>query len=76
MDNIFHFEETEKFGLRKGIVFYFDDWIEPKTISVLEKTIEEFLLINHAEFTKSRHKRLSKHKKYSRRMAKSLSSGI
>lgn len=52
MDNIFHFEETEKFGLRKGIVFYFDDWIEPKTIPILEKIIEEFLLMTHVEFTK------------------------
>ncbi len=54
MDNIFCFEETEKFGLRKGIVFYFDDWIEQKTICVLEKIIEAFLLMAHAEFTKKR----------------------
>lgn len=54
MDNIFCFEETEKFGLRKGIVFYFDDWVEQKTICVLEEIIEAFLLMTHAEFTKKR----------------------
>ena len=26
--NIFGFEETEKMGLRKGVVFYFNDWID------------------------------------------------
>ena len=28
LSNIFDFEETEKMGLRKGIVFYFNDWID------------------------------------------------
>ena len=30
--NIFGFEETEKMGLRKGVVFYFNDWIDEKII--------------------------------------------
>ena len=32
--NIFGFEETEKMGLRKGVVFYFNDWIDEKIISI------------------------------------------
>lgn len=34
--NIFGFEETEKMGLRKGVVLYFNDWIDEKIISILE----------------------------------------
>ena len=34
--NIFGFEETEKMGLRKGVIYYFNDWIDEKIISILE----------------------------------------
>ena len=44
LSNIFDFEETEKMGLRKGIVFYFNDWVDEKTISILEGIIEQFPL--------------------------------
>lgn len=54
MSNIFDFEETEKMGLRKGIVFYFNDWIDEKIISILEEIIEKFLFLTHAQFTKKR----------------------
>ena len=52
MSNIFDFEETEKMGLRKGIVFYFNDWVDEKTISILEGIIEQFLFLTQAQFTK------------------------
>lgn len=54
MNNLFAFEETEKIGLRKGMVFYFDDWVNGKIIDILEEIIEKFLLITHTEFTKKR----------------------
>lgn len=50
--NIFGFEETEKMGLRKGVVFYFNDWIDEKIISILEEIIEQFLSLTQAQFTK------------------------
>ena len=50
MNKLFAFEETEKVGLRKGIVFYFNDWIDEKIISALEEIIEKFLLMARAEF--------------------------
>ena len=52
MGNIFGFEETEKMGLRKGVVFYFNDWIDEKIISILEEIIEQFLFLTQAQFTK------------------------
>ena len=52
LSNIFDFEETEKMGLRKGIVFYFNDWIDEKTISILEGIVERFLFLTQAQFTK------------------------
>ena len=52
MGNIFGFEETEKMGLRKGDVFYFNDWIDEKIISILEEIIEQFLSLTQAQFTK------------------------
>lgn len=52
MSNIFNFEETEKMGLRKGIVFYFNDWVDEKIISTLEEIIEQFLLLTQEQFTK------------------------
>ncbi len=52
MGNIFGFEETEKMGLRKGVVFYFNDWIDEKIISILEEIIEPFLSLTQAQFTK------------------------
>lgn len=52
MSNIFDFEETEKMGLRKGIVFYFNDWVDEKTISILEGIIEQFLFLTQAQFTR------------------------
>ena len=52
MGNIFGFEETEKMGLRKGVVFYFNDWIDEKIISILEEIIEQFLSLTQAQFTK------------------------
>lgn len=51
MNGLFAFEETEKVGLRKGIVFYFNDWIDEKIIGALEEIIEKFLLMARAEFT-------------------------
>ena len=52
MGNIFGFEETEKMGIRKGVVFYFNDWIDEKIISILEEIIEQFLSLTQAQFTK------------------------
>ena len=52
MNNIFDFEETEKTGLRKGIVFYFNDWVDEKIISTLEEIIEQFLFLTQEQFTK------------------------
>ena len=52
MGNIFGFEGTEKMGLRKGVVFYFNDWIDEKIISILEEIIEQFLSLTQAQFTK------------------------
>ena len=52
--NIFDFEETEKMGLRKGVVFYFNDWIDEKIISILEEIVEQFLSLTQAQFTKKR----------------------
>ena len=52
--NIFGFEETEKMGLRKGVVFYFNDWIDEKIISILEEIVEQFLSLTQAQFTKKR----------------------
>ena len=52
MGNIFGFEETEKMGVRKGVVFYFNDWIDEKIISILEEIIEQFLSLTQAQFTK------------------------
>ena len=54
MGNIFGFEETEKMGLRKGVVFYFNDWIDEKIISILEEIIEQFFSLTQAQFTKKR----------------------
>ena len=54
MRNYFDFEETEQYGLRKGIVFYFDDLIDEEIVTFLEGVIEKFLLMTHAEFTKKR----------------------
>ena len=54
MRNYFDFEETEQYGLRKGIVFYFDDFIDEGIITFLESMIEKFLLMTHADFTKKR----------------------
>lgn len=51
MNELFAFEETEKIGLRKGIVFYFNDWIDEKIISALEEILEKFLLMARAKFT-------------------------
>lgn len=36
MRNCLDFEETEQYGLRKGIVFYFDDLIDEEIITFLE----------------------------------------
>ena len=52
--NIFGFEETEEMGLRKGVVFYFNDWIDEKIISILEEIVEQFLSLTQAQFTKKR----------------------
>lgn len=52
--NIFGFEETEKMGLRKVVVFYFNDWIDEKIISILEEIVEQFLSLTQAQFTKKR----------------------
>ncbi len=52
MNNIFDFEETEKTGLRKGIVFYFNDWVDEKIISTLEEILEQFLFLTQEQFTK------------------------
>ena len=52
--NIFGFEETEKMGLRKGVVFYFNDWIDEIIISILEEIVEQFLSLTQAQFTKKR----------------------
>ena len=52
MNNPFGFEETEKTGLRKGMAFYFDDWIDEKIISILEEIIEQFLSLTQEQFTK------------------------
>ena len=41
--NIFGFEETEKMGVRKGVVFYFNDWIDEKIISILEEIMKSYL---------------------------------
>ena len=54
MGNIFGFEETEKMSLRKGVVFYFNDWIDEKIISILEEIVEQFLSLTQAQFTKKR----------------------
>lgn len=54
MSNIFDFKETEKMGLRKGVVFYFNDWIEEKIISILEEIVEQFLFLTQMQFTKKR----------------------
>ena len=54
MRNCLDFEETEQYGLRKGIVFYFDDLIDEEIITFLERIIEQFLFMTHAEFTKKR----------------------
>ena len=45
MGNIFGFEETEKMGIRKGVVFYFNDWIDEKIISLLGEIIEQFICL-------------------------------
>ncbi len=52
--NIFGFEETEKMGLRKGVVYYFNDWIDEKISSILEEIVEQFLSLTQAQFTKKR----------------------
>lgn len=54
MNNLFGFEETEQYGIRKGIVFYFKDWIDEEIILTLENIIEQFLVMTHEEFTKKR----------------------
>ena len=51
MNELFAFEEMEKIGIRKGIVFYFNDRIDEKIISALEEILEKFLLMARAEFT-------------------------
>ena len=40
--NIFGFEETEKMGLRKGVVFYFNDWIDEKIIYIFHRAFYNF----------------------------------
>jgi len=46
VDNIFCFEETEKFGLRKGIVFYFDDWIEQTSWPSRSALLPNFIAVS------------------------------
>lgn len=41
-------------GLRKGVVLYFNDWIDEKIISILEEIVEQFLSLTQAQFTKKR----------------------
>ena len=38
--------------ISKGVVFYFNDWIDEKIISILEEIIEQFLSLTQAQFTK------------------------
>lgn len=54
MEHYYSSLETEKFGIRKGCIFYFDDQIDYEKISILESIIELFLLITNAKFTKKR----------------------
>lgn len=54
MGRLFNFEETEKYGIRKGIVFYFGDSIDSNTLLAVESIIEQFLLMTRMEFTKKR----------------------
>lgn len=54
MSNLFDFEETEKYGIRKGIVFYFGDCIDSNILLAVESIINQFLLMTHMEFTKKR----------------------
>ena len=77
--NILGFEETEKMGLRKGVVFYFNDWIDEKIISVLEEIIEQFSFPDAGAIYKEiqwRKQCLCQSEKYSWRMEKDFSSGI
>ena len=48
------FKETEKIGLWKGSMLYFDDPIDNETILKLETILEQFLSLSHAEFSKKR----------------------
>jgi len=54
MSRLFNFEETEKCGLRKGIVFYFGNSIDSNTLLAVESIVEQFILITQMEFTKKR----------------------
>lgn len=54
MRNVLDFEETEKYGLRKGMVFYFDDLINAEAVSSLEEILDHFLLMTRREFTQKR----------------------
>ncbi len=40
--------------ISKGVVFYFNDWIDEKIISILEEIVEQFLSLTQAQFTKKR----------------------
>ncbi len=50
----FSFKETEKTGLRKMSIFYFDNPIDAPVILATEVIIEQFLFLSHTEFTKKR----------------------
>lgn len=49
-----HFAETERRGLRKGTVLYFNNRVEDRLITVLEGLVEQFLACTGTEFTKKR----------------------
>lgn len=50
----FSFKETEKIGLRKMSIFYFDNPIDDCIVLAAETIIEQFLFLSHTEFTKKR----------------------
>lgn len=49
----FTFKETEKIGLRKISIFYFDNQVDDCVILTAETIIEQFLSLSHTEFTKN-----------------------
>ncbi len=52
MDPFFGFQENEKYGLRKGMVFYFADEMTANTIAAVETILQQFLQMTQQEFTK------------------------